>query len=1837
MRSLARKIIASSLSIVAMACTAQAGVNQFSIGLKFGTDSTGGLIGSRTVTTLAPADVAGLPAVAQQNWNNLTGATGSNPAIVDNNGNSLATVGLTWNAPGLWANGNNGAALLPGTPDNVLQYTYLDNSSPGWTTVAITNLPSQLTTSGYDVYIYTLGDTGGRGGAYGIVDPVNTNTILGAFKNFVEDAVPTNYVQCLNVGAGTNAQGNYVVFHGLTAANIMVQSTTTINAQSGTPRAPICGIQLVSAPSPGEAGSATGFNMATNGLTGQMAISFTPGSASSGTLVVMRKNAPVTAEPVDGVTYTADTTLGLGSDLGDDEVGNRNIVVYNGSGSSVTVSNLIPTVRYWATAYSFNTTGANPNYTLATPASSNLVAQGNVTNLVLAAPTPVVVGSARHFQVIAQYDNGQTLDVASSATVTSSNTAIVNIQSAGRLGAVAVGGPVGLLATYTNAVLGNIIVATVTVTNSTGTTNGQTITVNGNTRTWTDNVVDATTQIQTTNSIGAAATNLFNHVSANPFAGLTAARSGTTGITLPTALNGSVNVSLSPGWGSVTYATNKVFMTASALVTVGNLSMTHEYSFNGGFLSLVVTDSVAGPAGYGNVITSDGTSGMNGSGQVTLSGSGNGVGSAVTNWVVLPQNLLTNYGAVTVEMWATENAQVTWERLFDFGNNTTFYTFMSAEAGGNIYRTAATTNGGGAETQVNFPMQSIAGSGEHQFVFTMAGASRTAYLFLDGVIVGVNTNFLRTPEDIGATAFDLLGGSQYALDGSFNGTMNEVRIYNGALDPFQIALDSITGPDGITNSGTQGALTSLSVTAGSPVLQFQQEQVTVTGVFANVSSPVPLTTAQQTTYTSQNANVFLVSSLGVISATGPGTANLIVSSFGTSKTNAITVTPIPPGMTHRWSFNGDFTDSVGGYTATPHGNAGSDGAQVLLDGTGAANGTTGTYVDLGANLFLGYSSAAVEIWYTDNDGQSTATGNRNWARIWDFGSFGGNNMWLCPFPGGLPFTMRFALDTNNVGEWRVNCLRPSTNVEHHAVVVVDGTNHLAQIWVDGALTGQTLNFFDRPMDMGPTPNDWIGRSQYGDPLFVGSINEFRIYNGIIDPLQIAIDYVKGPNTVLNENNKGALSSVQLSLNPAVTSGNQQTAQLLASFANVANVPVNLVSSNWTSSDMTIATVDKYGNLTAAAAGTATISATYGGITASSNVTVTAAAPLLANRYSFATDASDSVGGQNGTIINGTNPIVFLNGLAYLGDGANDSWIQLPGHLFDTNNEVTLETWLVLSNNFASSARIFDFCNSANGQLFAFSSSASGNNWLAFRAALPDIGGANGTTAGYTPIYASWGGQPRNVTEHHVVVVVSDIRGRVDLYMDGNLADSIPYNGQVQPSDRTSDNLNSPPILSSLFNNMSESYLAHSVVSAQNGFNGGLDEFRIWKGAMNKLQVETSYANGPGAPSINPGTLNTLNFNVNDPTMVVGTISKPTISGAFSGVSSNLDLTDVPGISYTSDASGVVAVINPGTPKFQALSVGTAHITASYGGKSVTKAVSVIAKPALKLTHQYTFNGNALDSIGNATALLMGDATNSNGRVVLDGNNNPPTYVKLPADLISGYDLVTFEMFYSMIAADSGSQQRLWDFGNHDFLSLGLAGSSYTYYAGGRGASGMVIGSGGGSTFFELGDATVPATDRAAFTTNVNHVVETIDSVNHILTIYTNGVYGASVTNAAVDLALVWDNFSNLGRSQWSDPHMNGSIDEFRLYYGVMSPNQVAASFAASTGQPVLKVTEGPGAGQVTVSWPAAPLLAGYSLQMTTALNPPVNWVAAGSPTVVGNLNQVVVNTTNAATFFRLIQ
>ncbi|WP_055562560.1 hypothetical protein [Hymenobacter sp. AT01-02] len=81
-------------------------------------------------------------------------------------------------------------------------------------------------------------------------------------------------------------------------------------------------------------------------------------------LVVARLGSAVDAEPVNATTYLADAAFGKGSVLG-----KGNYVVYNGTGDTLTVTNLRPNTPYYFTVFAFNdnNTPYAENYLTTTP------------------------------------------------------------------------------------------------------------------------------------------------------------------------------------------------------------------------------------------------------------------------------------------------------------------------------------------------------------------------------------------------------------------------------------------------------------------------------------------------------------------------------------------------------------------------------------------------------------------------------------------------------------------------------------------------------------------------------------------------------------------------------------------------------------------------------------------------------------------------------------------------------------------------------------------------------------------------------------------------------------------------------------------------------------------------------------------------------------------------------------------------------------------------------------------------------------------------------------------------------------------------------------------------------------------------------------------------------------------------------------------------------------------------------------------------------------------------------------------------------------------------------
>ena len=260
-------------------------------------------------------------------------------------------------------------------------------------------------------------------------------------------------------------------------------------------------------------------------------------------------------------------------------------------------------------------------------------------------------------------------------------------------------------------------------------------------------------------------------------------------------------------------------------------SLVHRYSFNetGG---ISVADSVGGPVWAGTLPNG----GTLSNGQLTLA-------SASQQYVSLPAGIVSTCSNCTIEAWVKLNSTTNWSRIFDFGNNTTSNMFLTPQNGSSSrLRFAITTNGGGAEQQINTASVLSAGVWYHVAV-TLNG--NTGVLYLNGAPVGTNSAMTLRPSSLGSTANNYLGKSQYP-DPGLDGLLDEFRIYNAGLSAAEIAATAALGSSQllstnrppISMAGTKTNL-ALSWPLANAGFTLQWRTNVVLGNWVNVTSPVP--------------------------------------------------------------------------------------------------------------------------------------------------------------------------------------------------------------------------------------------------------------------------------------------------------------------------------------------------------------------------------------------------------------------------------------------------------------------------------------------------------------------------------------------------------------------------------------------------------------------------------------------------------------------------------------------------------------------------------------------------------------------------------------------------------------------------------------------------------------------------------------------------------------------------------------------------------------------------------------------------------------------------------------
>ena len=218
-------------------------------------------------------------------------------------------------------------------------------------------------------------------------------------------------------------------------------------------------------------------------------------------------------------------------------------------------------------------------------------------------------------------------------------------------------------------------------------------------------------------------------------------------------------------------------------------------------------------------------------------------------------------------------------------------------------------------------------------------------------------------------------------------------------------------------------------------------------------------------------------------------------------------------LAHRWSFNGDYSDSAGGADAVKCGTYVSlYGGRVHM-GYGACSHGTG-YVDLGTNM-LDTTAATIEIWARHD-------GVKNWSRVFDYGA---DTMHYFQ----MPWTYGTTLGSDSVGAKNggaetsvANTMAPyELGTDYHIAVTFQRSGEATVVrWQRrDAATGELQKSGTLTMPAGihgfVDPVLYLGHSQYAaDRDALAAYDEVRLWRGVLTDAQLAASAAAGPDAAI---------------------------------------------------------------------------------------------------------------------------------------------------------------------------------------------------------------------------------------------------------------------------------------------------------------------------------------------------------------------------------------------------------------------------------------------------------------------------------------------------------------------------------------------------------------------------------------------------------------------------------------------------------------------------------------------------------------------------------------------------
>lgn len=347
----------------------------------------------------------------------------------------------------------------------------------------------------------------------------------------------------------------------------------------------------------------------------------------------------------------------------------------------------------------------------------------------------------------------------------------------------------------------------------------------------------------------------------------------------------------------------------------------------------------------------------------------------------------------------------------------------------------------------------------------------------------------------------------------------------------------------VDTNGEEGTVWSLTTQHGRPLITKAQGAAVAPGGNARLTCEATSAAAGELSYQWYREKVVMMGFvlndvalpegvepvLNVAGATidDEGYYYCVVTNENGSTTSPLIFLDVQVGLIHRWTFDESadgvtIPDVVGGADATlmnGTGNAVIADGQAFLGNTGSQNSSSaaaGDYIDLPNGIISPLTQMTIECW-TTWDGTDAI-----WQRVYDMGtSNGGENSsnggdqttWFCVCPDNGSRVLQ--VEYRRLGLASVMPVTDNGKLAAGEEVLIthvhDDIAGIVKIFINGTIIGAykapaMLNeFIDN--------NVWLGRSQWGDPLYCGSYNELRIYDTALTATQVAANYLAGPDVL----------------------------------------------------------------------------------------------------------------------------------------------------------------------------------------------------------------------------------------------------------------------------------------------------------------------------------------------------------------------------------------------------------------------------------------------------------------------------------------------------------------------------------------------------------------------------------------------------------------------------------------------------------------------------------------------------------------------------------------------------